>query len=310
MLTDPELDLLREMLDEDPAADALVQVSEELVRRCRWGEAVEVLSRGVSALQADPGRSAERTRAFELLARAAMEAAQFDLALTALEQVPTDPRTHAENARVQVLVLERAGRIDEASARADAFLEIDRNDVIVAAARERLHAPPPSPRARAADPFYTVERAERYVLLGRKERAVRVYRRILLNSPDAAPSVTLRLRQLQGVMPVDGDDDLSEELTDPGLVPEQPLPGEIDVPPVFPERPTLQMPEPSLQRAAEERSEVPSDSDDLAVEDQTTSESLDSDPDEEDTDVDAGRPLTPDRSTRRDRRRRRSLIRK
>ena len=47
------------------------------------------------------------------------------------------------------------------------------------------------------------------------------------------------------------------------------------------------------------------------AEDQTTSESLDSDPDEEDTDVNVGRSYEGgDPSTKRDRRRRRSLIRK
>mgnify|MGYP007027448806 CR=1 FL=1 len=32
----PTANLLREMLEEDPADDALLQVSEDLVRRCRW----------------------------------------------------------------------------------------------------------------------------------------------------------------------------------------------------------------------------------------------------------------------------------
>ena len=41
-LTDPELDLLCEMLDEDPADEAFLQVGEELVRRSRWGEAEEI----------------------------------------------------------------------------------------------------------------------------------------------------------------------------------------------------------------------------------------------------------------------------
>ncbi|MCA9493081.1 MAG: hypothetical protein KC621_24290 [Myxococcales bacterium] len=303
MLTDPELDLLREMLDEDPAADALIQVSEDLLRRSRWPEAVEVLTRGVAALQSDADRADERVRAFELLARGALETGQYDLALAAIEQIQVDPATQAENARVQILVLERSGRIDDASARVDAFLAVDPDDVIVTAARERLDAPPPSPRARAADPFYTVERAERYALIGRSDRAIRAYHRILLAGTDAAPSILMRLRQLQsGVL--DEGDDLSEELTDPGLVPEQPLPGEVDVPPIFPDRVALTMPEPSLQRVQDEP-------DELSIEDQTTSESLDSDPDEEDTDVNVGRSYEGgDPSTKRDRRRRRSLIRK
>ena len=41
-LTDPELDLLREMLEEDPADEVFLQVGEELVRRGDHAGAAEV----------------------------------------------------------------------------------------------------------------------------------------------------------------------------------------------------------------------------------------------------------------------------
>ncbi|MFT4623787.1 MAG: hypothetical protein ACI8PZ_002443, partial [Myxococcota bacterium] len=47
-LTDPELDLLLELLAEDPTSEVYVQVGEELVRRARWEEAYVVLSRGTN----------------------------------------------------------------------------------------------------------------------------------------------------------------------------------------------------------------------------------------------------------------------
>lgn len=225
-LTDPELDLLLEMLEEDPSADVYVQVGEDLLRRGRWSEAADVLWSGL-------GHGPE-PRAYELLARAALEAGRYDLAMLALVQVDREPASNpngwAELARIEILVLERSGRLEAARSRAERFRLHDATDVVVGAVLDRLQAPPPQPKQRAADPFFTVARAERYVDLGRADRALRVYRRILLANPGNRP-LELRMRQLMSA-PADIEDDLSAELTDPNLVPELPdaTPGPIDMP--------------------------------------------------------------------------------
>lgn len=221
-LTDPELDLLLEMLEEDPSEGVYVQVGEELIRRGRWSEAVDVLWRGV--------RHGPEPRAWELLARAALEAGRYEVAQVALVEVDRTPETNPEMARIEILVLERSGRLDAAKTRAERFLAHDASDVVVSALLERLQAPPPKASQRAADPFFTVARAERYVDIGRADRALRVYRRILLANPGSRP-IELRMRQLM-TAPADIQDDLSAELTDPNLVPELPdaTPAPIDMP--------------------------------------------------------------------------------
>lgn len=270
-LTDPELDLLREMLEEDPADDVFLQVGEELVRRARWPEAEEVLSRGL-AVRPDPD-------GFALLARAALETGRYDLALSAIERVDRSPAEAPENARVEILILERGGRLDEARRLAGVFLAADPSDVVIQSVLERLAAPPPDPNRRAADPFYTVERAERYAAVGRPDRAIRAYRRILLAHP-GDPSIELRLRQL-GHEESGAADDLSEELTDPGLVPPEPL----------------DMPGPTLT-GAPPREGPPADDWDTADDDELPTD-LDHPP--------LGAPLDPLKANRR---KRRSLIRR
>ena len=188
------------------------------------------------------GRGTERggtARAHAMLARACFEAGLDQQALSALERVERDPWRAPENARLFVLVLERLGRGGHAQARAEAFLAMDPADVVMQAALERLAAPPPDQAQRGADPFYTVERAERYAELGRVDRAIRAYRRILLYHPDSSGIVT-RIRQLSATS-LRMEDDLSEELTDPGLVPPEPL----EMPP-----PTLGEPLPVPPRTA------------------------------------------------------------
>lgn len=223
-LTDPELDLLRELLEDDPTDEAFLQVGEELVRRGEWAEAEAVLSAGLAA-------HAGETEGWELLARAALECTHYDLALAALSRVSTAPTTHPQNARVEILALERSGALKEAAARIEAFLAVDPGDVVVVAARERLDAPPPEVRRRGLDPWLTVDRAERYVAVGRVDRAVRVYRRILFHNRDDQ-GILARLRQLSAGDTTWRQDDLSEELTDPGITP-----------------PELQMPRPVAGRS-------------------------------------------------------------
>jgi tetratricopeptide (TPR) repeat protein len=292
-LTDPELDLLREMLDEDPADEAFLQVGEELVRRARWGDAEEVLTRGLA-------HHPQARRGFELLARASLENGRYDLAMSALERVERDPTKAPENARVEILTLERAGRVDEARGRAGAFLAVSPGDVVVQAAVERLEAPPPTADQRAHDPLYTVARAERYAAIGRPDRAVRAYRRILLANPGDA-RLAQRARQLAAA-PVDAGDDLSEELTDPGLVPEAPsMVITVEVPLPAPPQ-AIDMPLPSISGTpapAQRRDDLPIDAE------------RPSEVEDEDTDLDAPRRQTAaEEEARRQRRRRRSLIRR
>ncbi len=218
-LTDPELDLLRELLEDDPTSDLYLQVGAELVRRGRFVEALPILAQG-SAHDHDPDGKA-------LLARASLEVGEFDICLATLASLDTDPTTAPDNANIKMLAHERRGEIDAAREMAQQILVAMPDDIVAATVLERLDAPPPDASGRASDPFVTVERAERYVIVGRVDRAIRVYRRLLFHNPTDR-GIELRLRQLTA-----GDidppfDDLSEELTDPGLTPPEftmPAPG-------------------------------------------------------------------------------------
>jgi len=218
-LTDPELDLLRELLEDDPTSDLYLQVGEELVRRGQFAEALPVLAKGVSH-DHDPNGHA-------LLARAALEVGDYDVCVGSLDAVDTDPTTAPDNANVLMLALERRGQLDDARDLANALLTAIPGDVVATAVLERLDAPPPDASGRASDPFVTVERAERYVVVGRVDRAIRVYRRVLFHNP-GDKGIELRLRQLAADESLPAVDDLSEELTDPGLAPPEftmPAPG-------------------------------------------------------------------------------------
>ncbi|MFT4628347.1 MAG: tetratricopeptide (TPR) repeat protein, partial [Myxococcota bacterium] len=195
-----------------PTSEVYVQVGEELVRRARWEEAYVVLSRGTNTRRTP-------ARALAALARAALESGHLPQALKAVSRVRQRvPELPASLARVEILALERAGRYDDARKRADARLRDDPDDVVAEAALERLRAPPPDVGKRARDPYFTVARAERYVEVGRSDRAVRAYRRILSNNRSDT-AVESRLGQLLNGPHAPVDDDLSEELMDPGLVP-------------------------------------------------------------------------------------------
>lgn len=237
-----------EILNDDPTAGIYLQVGQELLRRRRWDEAVQILERGTAG-----GGTA---RAYAMLARACFEAGLDQQAMGALERVERDPWRAPDNARLFVLVLERLGRVAHAKARAEAFLAMDPADVVMQAALERLSAPPPDQAQRGADPFYTVQRAERYAEIGRVDRAIRAYRRILLYHPDS-PGIVTRIRQLSAAS-FSAEDDLSEELTDPGLVPPEPL----DMP-----SPTLGEPLPLPRRSGASGYMDPEDED---VEDEDT----------------------------------------
>lgn len=220
-LTDPELDLLREMLEDDPADEVFLQVGEELVRRGDHQAALAVLRAG---LKAHP----DELDGWRHLTRAALEESAYDEALAAWDKAGERHQADPDFARLRILVLERAGRIDEAREAVESFEQrFDGHDVVVEAAKERMEAPPASDELSAFDPFLTVKLAERYAAMGREDRALRIYRRILFRHPDDV-SIRSRLEQLDH-NPHEPDDftDLSEELADPNLVPpvfEMPMP--------------------------------------------------------------------------------------
>jgi tetratricopeptide (TPR) repeat protein len=218
-LTDPELDLLRELLEDDPSAELYLDVGRELVRRGMWSDAMSTLAAGVRQNKGSEGHA--------LLARAALEMGEYDISLASLDAINTDPSTAPENASLRILATERRGDLNKAKELALAFLVVAPNDVVASAVIERLDAPPPAQNGRGLDPFITVERAERFVVVGRVDRAIRVYRRLLFHNPEDR-GIELRLRQLSAEDSEPALDDLSEELTDPGLVPPEftmPSPG-------------------------------------------------------------------------------------
>ena len=213
-LTDPELELLTEILQEDPTAEVLTQVGRELLRRRCWDAAVTTLERGYQ-------EGAAHAEVLDLLARALYEVGRFADAAALLEQAGPEPHRDLEAAKLYVLCLERLGRTTEAEHHAHRFVEVRPDDVVIASVLERLAAPGPRGNQRGADPFYTVERAERYARLGRVDRALRAYQRILLYHPGDL-GLAQRIQQLTGV-DVRTEDDLSEELVDPSLFPPEPL---------------------------------------------------------------------------------------
>ncbi|MBW1877568.1 MAG: tetratricopeptide repeat protein [Deltaproteobacteria bacterium] len=228
-LPDPELELLREMLLEDPGSEVFRQVGRELIDRGEWDEAVEVLVRGLDA-------DGEAGEGWELLVEAAVQAGQYLRARAALEHVDVDPTRNEAMARAHVLTLEAVGKVDTARAAAERFLEHHVGDVVVQSAMGRLTAPPPDHRRRAADPLVSVRRAEEYVALGRPDRAIRVYRRLHFHFEDDL-GLPHRINELRGIEGAPADD-LSEEISreeepqvevaPPGLT--MPLPGSGLVP--------------------------------------------------------------------------------
>lgn len=265
-LTDPELDLLQELLEDDPEDDVFLQVGEELNRRARWGESYAVLRRGLQVHQ-------DEAEGWALLARAALEVGEYRNCLSAWERAGVTYQSDPDMGRVRILALERSGRTGEAKEAIEAFeLDHGMGDVVIDAAKERLDAPPPDRNQSARDPFLTVAHAERYAALGRTDRAIRIYRRILFRFPDDL-ALKSRLDQLRNYdFEADDFTDLSEELVDPTSVPPQlvmPEPGitsaSVEPAPQRGERPVPSASKPagleafmSSSRAAQRRGKAPS----------------------------------------------------
>ncbi len=235
-LTDPELDLLRELLTDDPTDDVYLQVGAELVRRAAWVEAERVLTLGLEANDDEEG--------WALLARAALETNDYGTALKSWARAGSEQQGTMELMHVHALALERSGRMNEARAAVDRYLTTHPGDVVLESVKERMDAPPPDAGRSANDPFLTVQRAEQYAAIGRLDRAARIYRRILFRYPDDL-AIRARLLQIDNSEDDDLPVDLSEELVDPTLVP-----------------PDLTMPQPGITSAsvepAPQRGESPS----------------------------------------------------
>lgn len=254
-LPDPELDLLREVLKDDPGAPVFVQVVRELTWRSAYDEALSVARAGIDASREVP------PEAWEALARAALEGGQILKALGALRHLSPDPVEHEDQARLRVQILEAAGKAAQARQAAEAFLDVHPQDVVVEAVIERLDAPPPDVRRRLPDPLVSVGRAEAYAAVGRADRAIRVLRRLWFHHPD-----DLGLRHRIGELsaqPSGPPDDLSEEIDEarastrppPGLrapSPSRPVatlspdPAEIDT------DPDLELTDPAIDISVEE----------------------------------------------------------
>ena len=227
-LSDPELELLTELLREDPGADAYLQVGEELVRREHWPEAVRVLAGGLDAHPGEGGMA--EASAWELMFKASVSAGQFLRGLAAWERLSMFAREKGPLRKLRVRALAMSGQIDLALDTGETYLRDVGFDQDVWELIERLSAPLDDDERRGIDPFVTAERAEDYVMIGRPDRAIRLYRRILHRNPQAV-AIARRLRELLNE-PVDAADDLSEELT-----------GEMEL---EHERPPILMPTPNL----------------------------------------------------------------
>jgi tetratricopeptide (TPR) repeat protein len=204
-LADPELELLREILDEDPSDPAYLEVAREYVRRGDWPDAIRVLIAATDAGATD-------AEAWSMLAIASFEASQYLRALSAIDRFGADVAHSDLLSRLKVLALERSGQGDRAKSAALAHLAGYPDDHVVAASLRRLQqAPTPTAEPRRADPMINAARAEAYVAVGRVDRAIRVYRRLAFQDPGDM-DVRRRLRELEGV-DLHGEDDLSEELS-------------------------------------------------------------------------------------------------
>ena len=208
-----------ETLDEEPSVGVLLQVATELARRRRWADAATQISAFPAMPPEDTDEGAELAT---ILAECLYEEGRYADALEVLGRLEVRPAQHLRNARVHVLCLAAASQHGLAYEAAGAYLKVDPSDVAISAALDRVAAPVPQGGLHGADPFFTVERAERYAMAGRVDKAIRVYRRILLSHPDEKGLVgRLRALALDAMKVI--EDDLSEELMDPSEMPLEPL---------------------------------------------------------------------------------------
>ncbi|MFK7929315.1 MAG: hypothetical protein AB8H79_14065 [Myxococcota bacterium] len=206
MITGPELDLLQEVLSEDPAADIFLDVAHALLDRGDTRKAAMVLRRAFESGAAND--DAART-----LAQAASEVGDDKGLRLAAEHLGEDAmRREPALARAWAVALDRGGSLEKAAELAQALLDAHGDDDELRAIIDRQKAPPPEGSVRGRDPFFTAARAEEYLESSRIDLAVRVYRRILAANPDDN-IVHARLLRLRA-MPWEARpwvEDLSEE---------------------------------------------------------------------------------------------------
>lgn len=222
-LTDPELDLLAEILEDDPTADVYLQVGEEWVRRGEWARAIRVLEPGLA-------EDSDEREGWGWLARARLEVGAYAEAIEAAETFAVDPAGHPDVARVRLLALERCGRTEACREAVASFLAAHPEDVVAQAVQERLDAPTASTTAalRGPDPFVTLDRIRSYEAIGRPDRALRLARRLLHHNPDS-DDARLAVQRLAASDQRLMTEDLSEEIAAPQTAP-----------------PSLDMPKPKL----------------------------------------------------------------
>lgn len=245
-LTGPEIDLLLEVLADDPADEVYPKVARALAGRGDHPQAIRVLTRAFEHGADDPVDA-------RLLASWAAEAGNLNgvgVALTYLSftEIESDPVL----LRARALHLDHVGDMVQAATLAERLLADFADDPALQAIIDRGQAAAPEPHIYGVDPFYTVGRAESYNDIGRPDLAIRTLRRILAHVPDD-PAVHARLLQLraQPTEPRPWVDDLSEEywvdkptlplvMPSPGITPvlrdESPPDDDAPTVPVAPER--------------------------------------------------------------------------
>lgn len=242
-MTDPELEMLRELLEEDPSADVFLDVGRELCRREKWTDAAVVLGAGLE-------HNAGLREGWELLARAGVASGQPGPALSALEHLSPTPEKHPELVKLEVQALCGVGQLERAALLAESLVLLHpaMGPVEALLAGSAVTAPPTEAEpalVMAVDPVLTEERAAAYARAGRPDRAVRVLRRLLFYNP-RSKRIRERLNALLGTPFERECDDLSEELPDPSKFP----PPSISMPRPFGEDSST--PISDLTRAADE----------------------------------------------------------
>jgi tetratricopeptide (TPR) repeat protein len=205
-LADPELELLKEILFDDPSDEAHLDVAREYVRRQDWTSALRILNAATDAGGNEP-------ESWSMLAQAAFNATQYLRALAAIDRFGPDIEYSDLLSRIRIEALLCAGRTDRAREFCTEHLTRFPSDSLAVALMERMRDRTPEmlQRRQGMDPLLTAERAEGYANMGRVDRAVRVYRRLRFHDP-AKAQYDRRLRELQGI-DSDAPDDMSEELT-------------------------------------------------------------------------------------------------
>ena len=203
----------RRQVAKEPSHEDWLEVARQLIGGGRHEGAVAVLTEG---LQHFP----EQRGARMLLARAAYADRQYICALAAATRVDPDPVEDVGIFRLRICALEKVGHLTEAREAAEQLLAIQPRDAVARAVLRRVvFAPSIGPRA--GDPHLTLQRMEAYAGAGRVERALRMCRRLLAASLGDSE---LRARELELIAAVESDhapihDELSEELSDPMIVP-------------------------------------------------------------------------------------------